>query len=103
MANNNDDKKDPKSGESTRGEKIGDALRKIVSSGSASEISKEIISTVLGQAVKAKEDITLRVSNEMIALVQKIDFIKEFSKFAENHKFKVTAEIEILKKENPPK
>ena len=35
----------------------------------------------------------------MIGLVRKIDFVKEFSKFAENHKFKITAEVEIFKKE----
>jgi hypothetical protein len=103
MANNN--KKDPKDGESssTATEKIGEALKKIISSGGPTEISKELIGTVLGQALKAKDDITLKVTNEMISLVQKIDFIKEFSKFAENHKFKVTAEIEILKKENTNK
>ena len=98
----NNDKKDKKSTEtSSTGEKIGEALKKIISSGSPTEISKEIIGTVVGQAVKAKDDITLKVSNEMIALVRKIDFVKEFAKFAENHKFKITAEVEILKKDNP--
>ncbi len=102
MANN--DKKDSKSGDSaSTTEKLGEALKKIISSGSPSEISKEIMTTVVGQALKAKDDITLKVSNEMIALIHKIDFVKEFSKFAENHKFKISAEIEILKKENPPK
>src|SRR3989344_5759595 len=99
MANN--EKKDNKppgdSGSTT--EKLGETIKKIISSGSPTEISKEIITTVVGQALKAKDDITLKVSNEMIALIRKIDFINEFSKFAETHKFKVTAEIEILKKE----
>lgn len=103
MANN--EKKDNKiSGEPiSTTEKLGEAIKKIISSGSPAEISKEIITTVVGQALKAKDDITLKVSNEMIALVRKIDFINEFSKFAETHKFKVTAEIEILKKENTTK
>lgn len=103
MANN--EKKDNKpQGESvTATEKLGETIKKIISSGSPTEISKEIITTVVGQAVKAKDDITLKVSNEMIALIRKIDFINEFSKFAETHKFKVTAEIEILKKENTTK
>ena len=97
MANNdNKDNKDRK-------DSLGEAIKKIISSGSPSEISKEILTTVMGQALKAKDDITLKVSNEMIALVQKIDFVKEFSKFTESHKFKVTAEIEILKKDNPSK
>ncbi|MGZ3691503.1 MAG: hypothetical protein ACXVAX_08365 [Pseudobdellovibrio sp.] len=96
MANN--DKKDPKDKEESTG--LSDTLRKIISAGSPTDISKELIGTVLNQALKAKDDITLKVSNEMISLVRKIDFVKEFSKFAENHKFKVTAEIEILKKDN---
>lgn len=99
MANNDKKEKNDESAPSTS-EKLGDTLKKIISSGSPTEISKELIGTVLGQALKAKDDITLKVSNEMISLVRKIDFVKEFSKFAENHKFKVTAEIEILKKDN---
>ena len=79
--------------------KFSDTFKKIISAGSASDISKELMGTVLGQALKAKDDISTKVTNEMISLVRKIDFIKEFSKFAENHKFKVTAEIEIMKKE----
>lgn len=81
--------------------KISDTIKKIISAGSPAEISKELIGTVLTQALKAKDDVSSKVTNEMIALVRKIDFVKEFSKFAQNHKFKVTAEIEILKKENP--
>lgn len=103
MANNDKkDSKDSESGSSTS-EKLGDALKKIITAGSPTEISKELIGTVLGQAMKAKDDITLKVSNEMISLVRKIDFVKEFSKFAENHKFKVTAEIEILRKDDDSK
>ena len=89
MANNNDDKKDPK---------LTDTIRKILSSGSPAEISKELLSTVVGQALKTKDDVAMKVTNEMISLVRKIDFVNEFSKFAKNHKFKVTAEIEIFEK-----
>lgn len=100
----NKDQKDSKNTDSaTTTEKVAETLKKIITSGSPSEISKEIIGTVLGQALKAKDDITLRVSNEMISLVRKIDFVKEFSKFAENHKFKINAEIEIVRKENSEK
>lgn len=94
MANNSSDsseKKEPK---------IADTIKKIISSGSPTEISKELIGTVVGQVLKTKDDIALRATNEMIALIQKIDFVKEFSKFAENHKFKVSAEIEIIKKDD---
>ena len=102
MANNDkkDHSKNAEEGSATTGEKLSEALKKIISAGSPADISKELIGTVFGQAMKAKDDITLKVSNEMISLVRKIDFVKEFSKFAENHKFKVTAEIEILKKDH---
>lgn len=92
MANNNNDndKKDPS---------ITDTIKKIITSGSPTEISRELLGTVVGQVLKTKDDITLRATNEMITLIRKIDFVKEFSKFAENHKFKVSAEIEILKKD----
>jgi hypothetical protein len=106
MANNSDNKKEGSDGSSSGSaekEKLTETIKKIISAGSPTEISKEIFSTVLGQALKAKDDVTLKVSNEMISLVRKIDFVKEFSKFAENHKFKVTAEIEITKKEQDPK
>lgn len=92
MSNNENDKKDPK---------ITDAIKKILTAGSPTDISKELLSTVVSQVLKTKDDITLKATNEMVAMIQKIDFVKEFSKFAENHKFRVSAEIEILKKEDP--
>src|SRR4051812_12123016 len=99
MANNEKKEKTDESSPSTS-ERLTETLKKIITAGSPTDISKEIIGTVLNQALKAKDDITLKVSNEMISLVRKIDFVKEFSKFAENHKFKVSAEIEILRKDN---
>lgn len=84
-------------------DKFSETLKKIVTAGSAAEVSKEILGSVVGQVVKTKDDITLKATQEMIALIRKIDFVKEFSKFAENHKFKISAEIEILKKEDKEK
>ncbi len=86
---NNDEKKDPK---------LTETLKKILTAGSPTEISKELLGTIVSQVLKTKDDITLRATNEMISLIQKIDFVNEFSKFAENHKFKVSAEIEVIKK-----
>lgn len=83
----------------SKGNQFAEMIKKIISAGSATDISKELIGTVLGQALKAKDEVSTKVTNEMIALVRKIDFVKEISKFAENHKFKVTAEIEITKKD----
>ena len=62
------------------------------------DISKDFLSTALGQVNKTKDDISAKVTSEMISLIRKIDFIKEFSKFAEDHKFKISAEVEIIKK-----
>lgn len=73
-------------------------LKKIISVGSATDLSKELISSAIGQVSRTKDEISGRVTQEMISLIRKIDFVKEFSKFAENHKFKVSAEIEIIKK-----
>lgn len=91
MSNGDNEKKDPK---------ITDAIKKILTAGSPTDISKELLTTVVSQVLKTKDDITLKATNEMVAMIQKIDFVKEFSKFAENHKFKVSAEIEILKKDD---
>ena len=95
--NKDESKGEPRSADST---KLGETLKKILSSGSATEISKEIIGSVFGQVLKAKDDVALKVTNEMIGLVRKIDFVNEFSKFAENHKFKITAEVEVFKKDH---
>ncbi len=91
---NNDEKKDPK---------LADTIRKILTSGSPADISKELLSTVVGQALKTKDDVALKVTTEMISLVRKIDFVNEFSKFAKNHKFKITAEVEIFEKKDAEK
>jgi hypothetical protein len=93
---NNKDKKEKSTGNMTGN--MTDTLKKIMSAGSASDISKELLHTALGQVNKTKDDISAKVTNEMIALIRKIDFVKEFSKFAEDHKFKISAEVEIIKK-----
>ena len=49
-----------------------DTIKKIISAGSATDISKELVGTVLGQALKAKDDISSKVTNEMITLVQNV-------------------------------
>ncbi len=91
MANEKSEKKESS--------QLSDTIRKIITAGSPADISKELIGSVLSQALKTKDDVSALVTNEMIALVRKIDFVKELAKFAENHKFKVTAEIEIMKKD----
>ncbi len=63
-----------------------------------SDFPKDLLSIAINQVTRTKDDISNRVTQEMIALIRKIDFVKEISKFAEDHKFKVSAEIEIIKK-----
>ncbi|MGZ3798077.1 MAG: hypothetical protein ACXVB1_17025 [Pseudobdellovibrionaceae bacterium] len=67
------------------------------------KLPKEVLHMLLQSASKSKDEITQRMSKEVVAMIQKIDIVKEFSKFTETHKFKITAEVEILKKEASPK
>ena len=65
------------------------------------KLPKEVLQVLLQSASKSKDEITQRMSKELAAMIQKIDLPKEFSKFAENHKFKISAEVEIIKKPTP--
>jgi hypothetical protein len=65
------------------------------------ELPKEVLQVLLQSASKSKDEVTQRVTKEIVGIIQKIDFVKEFSKFAETHKFKITAEIDIIKKKDP--
>ncbi len=106
MANNDDHnaKKDPsKSSDKSSAQGLSDAIKKIITAGSPADISKELVHTVVSNMNKTKDDITAKATSEMIALIRRIDFVKEFSKFAQEHKFKVSAEIEVLKKDKPAK
>lgn len=97
--------------------KIGETLKKVFTTGvsaafmteesiraylSEIKLPKEVLSVLIQGANKSKDDITARVSKEIIGMVQKIDWVKEMSRFAENHKFKITTEIEISKKPKTP-
>ncbi len=77
-----------------------DAIRSYLSE---LKLPKELLSVLIQSANKSKEEITQRVSKEVVNILQQIDVIKEASKFVENHKFKITAEIEVLKKDKNPK
>lgn len=105
-----DDKKDEK------GNLLGEALKKVMTAGVSAafmteegirsylgelKLPKEILNVLLQSANKSKDEITQRVTKEAIGILQKIDFVKEVSRFAETHKFKITAEIDIVKKEKP--
>jgi len=51
-------------------------------------------------AAKSKEELMNRVGREIIGIISKIDFVKEASRFVEEHKFRVTAEIDVVRKDH---
>jgi hypothetical protein len=61
-------------------------------------LPKEVLTAILQQANRGKEDLLNRIGNETIKLISKVDFVKEASRFVEEHKFRIQAEIEVVKK-----
>lgn len=62
-------------------------------------LPKEVLTSILQGANRSKEEMLNKVGNEVIKLVSKIDFVKEASRFVEEHKFKINAEIEVVRKD----
>ena len=92
---------------------LSDTLRKVFSAGVSAafmteegirkyvadlKLPKELLEALLSGANKSKEELTSRVAKEINGIISKIDWVQELSKFAESHKFKIKAEIEIEKK-----
>lgn len=121
MGNNDSKKNSDSKGESEIHDdgkvKLSEALKKVFTVGvsaafmteesvrnylSELKIPKEILNVVLQGAQKSKDEITQRVTKEVVSIIDKVDFVKEFSKFAETHTFKITAEIDIKKKQTGP-
>jgi hypothetical protein len=61
------------------------------------KLPKEILNIVLQNATKTKDIVANQVTKEIVNLISKIDFVKEASRFVEEHKFKI--EIDITKKD----
>lgn len=62
------------------------------------KLPKEVLNTLLQGAAKSKEELVGRLGKEFVNILKKIDFVKEASKFAEEHKFKIHAEVEVVRK-----
>jgi hypothetical protein len=107
MANDNGNNNDPK---------MTDLLRKLVSAGigaafmteenirsylSEMKLPKDVMSFLLQGANKSKEELMNRVGGEVIKIINRIDFVKEASRFVEEHKFRISAEIDVVKKSHP--
>ena len=97
---------------------LSDAIKKILTTGlsaafmteesirsfvSELKLPKETIHLLLQGATKSKEELMNRVGNEIVKVISKVDFVKEASRFVEEHKFKISAEVEVLKKDNTNK
>lgn len=115
MASDEANKKDDKDSPDLKG-LLGDTVKKVFTAGvsaafmteeslrtylSELKLPKEALNLLIQSASKSKDEITQRVTKEAVGIIQRIDFVKEFSKFAETHKFKITAEIDIIKKDKP--
>lgn len=94
--------------------KVGDALKKLLAAGvsaafmteesirtfvSDMKLPKETLNLLLTGAAKSKEALTNRVGDEISSIIRRIDFVKEVSRFVEEHKFKINAEIEVIKRD----
>ncbi|WP_413584155.1 hypothetical protein [Bdellovibrio sp. HCB274] len=115
MASDSGSKKDEKEPSADLKGLLGDTVKKVFTAGvsaafmseeglrsylSELKLPKEALNLLIQGANKSKDEITQRVTKEVVGIIQKIDFVKEFSKFAETHKFKITAEIDIIKKDS---
>ncbi len=92
-----------------------DLLRKLISAGIGAafmteesiraylgelKLPKDVVGLLLQGAQKSKDELMDRVGNEVIKIIQKIDFVNEASRFVEEHKFRITAEVDVVKKES---
>ena len=103
------------SGSSGQGPGVGDTLKKLFTAGISAafmteesvrsfvtelKLPKETINLVLQGAQKSKDQLMDRVGREIVGIISRIDFVKEASRFVEEHKFRITAEIEVTKRES---
>lgn len=118
VGNKKDHKKaDDESGDPSEESKglFGEALKKVFAAGVGAafmteenirsylaelKLPKEFLNVLLSQANRSKEELIQRVGKEIMQIVNKVDFVSEFSKFAETHRFRITADIEIMRKDS---
>jgi hypothetical protein len=114
MANDHHGPKGQEPDEAAAGLKLSDALKKLITAGigaafmteesirnyvSELKLPKDVLNMLLQSAAKSKEELMHKVGNEIIKVVNRIDFVKEASRFVEEHKFKIKAEVEVVKKD----
>lgn len=62
------------------------------------KLPRELLNLIVQGAQKSKEEVATRLAKEIGGLLSKVDVVKEASRFAETHRFKISAEIEVIKK-----
>src|ERR1700733_14574073 len=62
------------------------------------KLPKDALNFILQSANKGKEELVSRVSKEIGGLLKHTDIMNEISRFAASHKFKISAEIEVIPK-----
>ncbi|MCB0364530.1 MAG: hypothetical protein H6624_06280 [Bdellovibrionaceae bacterium] len=97
-----------------RSKGVSDAIKKVISAGIGAafmteesirsylaevRLPKDVMNLLLQSASKSKEELLDRVGNEVVRIISKIDFVDEASRFVEEHKFRISAEVEVIKKE----
>ena len=94
--------------------KVSDAVKKLLTAGVGAafmteesiraylgdlKLPKDAVNYLLQGANKSKAELMDRVGNEIVRIISKIDFVSEASKFVEEHKFKISAEVEVIRKD----
>lgn len=93
---------------------VSDTIRKVLTAGVSAafmteesirnyvkevKLPKDVLQLLLQGAAKSKEELTNTVTDEVVNIIKKIDFVEEASRFVEEHKFRISAEIEVVRKE----
>lgn len=114
-SNNNKNTNSNKGSQNSESISLGDTVKKLFTAGVSAafmseeglrgylaelKLPKEMLNLILSSANKSKDEITQRIGKEVAAVIQKIDIAKEITKIAETHKFKISAEIELIKKDS---
>ncbi len=67
------------------------------------KLPRDVIQGLLKGAGKSKQEMLDKISNEVVRMISKIDFVKEASRFVETHKFQISAEVSISRKDTGQK
>ena len=63
------------------------------------KLPRDVIQGLLKGAGKSKQEMLDKISGEVVRMISKIDFVNEASRFVETHKFQISAEVNIVRKD----